>query len=381
MDSGPNTKTADNFLTAEFPAMDDRMCVAASDTQCTRFGETPRYKEGLYDIGNRCYAWMVPNGSWGESNAGLIVGDGESLLVDTLWDLKYTRTMLAAMQPLMEDAPLKYVINTHSDGDHFWGNELVADAEIIASQACYDELLDIKPGSMALFNTVGKLFSAIRVLGFDRVGHWFQNMVKPYDFQEVTLSPATRTFDNELELNIGGHKVQLIEVGPAHTQGDVIVYVPEAKTLYSGDIVFIGSTPAMWAGPIENWLTALDRILDMDIDIIVPGHGPITDKKGVRQVSAYLGYIKKQVRKRFDDGMSAKDAAYDIVLGDDYAKQPFADWNSPERIMTNAHVIYRNLSGRTSHLKVHEKINMFRNQALLAHELPDAQPKVMRKPL
>ncbi len=77
--------------------MDEWKIIAGTDRLRTRFGEAPQYAEGLYDLGNRVYAWIVPNGSWGESNAGLVVGEGESLLVDTLWDLNFTREMLKAM--------------------------------------------------------------------------------------------------------------------------------------------------------------------------------------------------------------------------------------------------------------------------------------------
>lgn len=360
-------------------AMDRWPCIAATNAERTRFGEIPKYPEGLYDLDNRIYTWMVPNGSWGETNAGLIVGDGASLLVDTLWDLKYTRAMLDAMRVLMDAAPLKYVVNTHADGDHFFGNELVNHAEIITSKACYDELQAIQPKSMVLFGKVGKLFSTLRFFGGDKVGHWFRSMVAPYDFKGIKHTPATRTFEGELKLDVGGREVQLIQVGPAHTRGDVLVYVPDGKTLFAADILFIESTPVVWAGPLDNWLETLDRILDMDVDTIVPGHGPITDKTGVQMVKSYWAYLNIHVPRRYEAGLSAKDAAYDIVLSGDFSGQPFADWNSPERIMTNVHTMYRHLQGRTAHPKAPELINIFRKQALLAHELPDAQPAVMRK--
>jgi glyoxylase-like metal-dependent hydrolase (beta-lactamase superfamily II) len=157
------------------------------------------------------------------------------------------------------------------------------------------------------------------------------------------------------------------------------VYVPDAKTLYSGDILFVGSTPVMWAGPLENWLAALDRILEMDVEVIVPGHGPLTDKRGVQQVKTYWEYIYREVQPRYAAGLSAENAAYDIALSDDFTGQPFALWNSPERLMTNVHALYRHLQGRTDHPKVPELINIMRKQALLAHRLPDAEPSVMRK--
>lgn len=359
--------------------MDRWTLIANTGAQRTRFNEIPRYTEGLYDLNNGLYAWMVPNGSWGETNAGFIVGEGEALLVDTFWDVKYTRAMLEAIRPLTDAAPIRYVVNTHADGDHFWGNQLVADAEIITSQAAYHELLSTRPRSMILLGRVGKVLSAIRLFKAYQVGHWFQNMGAPYDFKEVIHTPPNRTFESELTLHVGGRQVQLIEVGPAHTQGDLMVHIPDAKTLYAADILFIDSTPVMWAGPVENWLAALDRILEMEVDVIVPGHGPITDKNGVRQVKAYWEFVRSQVQQRYNANLSAAEAAYDIVLSPEFAQQPFARWNSPERMMTSVHTMYRHLQGRTDHPKVPELLNILRKQALLAHQLPNAEPAIMRK--
>jgi glyoxylase-like metal-dependent hydrolase (beta-lactamase superfamily II) len=360
-------------------AMDRWKCIAATNAVRTRFDETPKFSEGLYDLGTNINAWMVPNGSWGESNAGLIIGNGESLLVDTLWDLKYTRIMLDIMNSLTDETPIKYVVNTHSDGDHFFGNELVSHAEIIATKACYEEQIATKPGSMVLFGKVGKLFSTLKLFGGDTAGHWFRNMVAPYDFKKINHTPANRTFHDKLKLNVGGREIQLIQVEPSHTRGDVLVYVPDGRTLFTGDILFIESTPVMWTGPLDNWLAALDDILAMDVDIIVPGHGPVTDKEGVRMVKKYWDYLKAQVPGRFKAGMSARDAAYDIVLDDDFSGQTFANWNSPERIMTNVYTMYRHLQGCTDSPKALELINILRKQALLASKLPDAQPAIMRR--
>jgi glyoxylase-like metal-dependent hydrolase (beta-lactamase superfamily II) len=343
----------------------------------TRFQEVPKYDEGLYDLGNEIYAWMVPNGSWGESNAGLLVGNGESLLIDTLWDLKYTRAMLDAMKPRIQGNPIRVVVNTHADGDHWWGNELVADAEIISSLAARDEMNHIKPVSMILLGRIlGKFLS---FLGAARVGHWFQNMVLPYDFKEVSPKLPTRTFEGKLDLSVGGRNVQLIQVGPAHTRGDVMVYIPAARTLFCGDIVFLGSTPVMWAGPVENILAALNQILGMDVDIIVPGHGPVTDKSGVRQVLSYWEYVHEEAYRRFAAGMSAGEAAQDIVLSEEFSKQPFARWNSPERMMSNLHTLYRHFKGRTASPGIPALLNIMRKQAMLAHRLPNAEPMIMRK--
>src|ERR1700739_4472207 len=96
------------------------------------------FKKGLQDLGNGCYAYLQPDGSWGWSNAGLVVDGGESLLIDTLFDLPLTRAMLDSMRRAEPTATARIgaLVNTHSNGDHVFGDELVTGAEIIASKAC-----------------------------------------------------------------------------------------------------------------------------------------------------------------------------------------------------------------------------------------------------
>ncbi len=355
-------------------------CIAPTGAKRTRFRERPAFEEGLWDLGHDLYAWMVPNGSWGESNSGLLVGKGQSLLVDTLWDVRHTRTMLDAMDPLLRGAPLHLLVNTHADGDHFWGNQLIGeDVETITSAAARTEMDLHTPASMLGFMNLGKALMATPIGPAKRVGHWFSAMCLPYNFYEVTHTPAKETFSGTVWREIGGRKVQLIEVGPAHTSGDLMVYVPDAKTLFAGDIVFIGSTPVMWAGPVENWLNALDLILDLDVETIVPGHGPVTNKDGVRMVKSYWEYVHGAARRCHEQKHSAAAAARQIVSSVDFLALPFAQWDSPERMMTNIHVLYRQFEGRGGHMSVLAKINLMRKQALLAYALPGAAPKMMRR--
>ncbi|HEY2438051.1 MAG TPA: MBL fold metallo-hydrolase, partial [Solirubrobacteraceae bacterium] len=107
--------------------------------------------------------------------------------------------------------------------------------------------------------------------------------------------------------------------------------------VFTGDILFVGGTPIMWAGPVSNWLAACDHIEALDVDTIVPGHGPLTDKEGPRQVRRYLEYVRDQASERQRAGMAAADAALDIELGE------YADWGDPERIVVNVESIYSEL--------------------------------------
>jgi len=158
------------------------------------------------------------------------------------------------------------------------------------------------------------------------------------------MRPPTRTFENQETLNVGDKKIVLTDVGPAHTRGDVLVHVPDDRTIFTGDILFIDGTPIMWEGPVQNWLNACDYILALDVETIVPGHGPITDKDGVRRVKDYLAYVDEQARVRFDAGVFVDDAIHDISL------DGFAHWRDSERIAVNVHTLYKEYAqDQTSH--------------------------------
>src|ERR1700726_1268639 len=109
-----------------------------------------QYSRGLHDLGNDIYAYLQPDGTWGWSNAGLITGGETSLLIDTLFDLRLTGEMLDTMRrSLPAAAHIDMVVNTHANGDHCYGNELVADAQIIASKHTAEEMLEVPPDQLA----------------------------------------------------------------------------------------------------------------------------------------------------------------------------------------------------------------------------------------
>lgn len=290
------------------------------------------YTHGLHDIGDGIYAYLQPDGGWGWSNAGLVAASGEALLVDTLFDLKLTGRMLEAMRAATPAAArIGTVVNTHANGDHCYGNQLLAGAEIIASRAGAAEMEEVPAPMLAALMR--------QAASAGPVGEYFLRCFGAFDFEGIAPAPPTRTFEGELSLDVGGKEVRLIEVGPAHTRGDVLVHLPADRAVFTGDILFIEGTPIMWAGPVENWIRACDRILGMDVEVIVPGHGPITDKAGVRAVRDYLVHVHDEARRRHEAGMSPFDAACDIALGQ------YQSWRDAERIVVNVHAVYRELSG------------------------------------
>jgi glyoxylase-like metal-dependent hydrolase (beta-lactamase superfamily II) len=255
----------------------------------------------LHELGNGIFAYTQLPGSWGWSNAGLITDGDQSLLVDTLFDKKLTAEMLESMRRASPAAArIGTVVNTHGNGDHCYGNALVADAAPMATSLFAD-----------------------------------------FDFTNNDVVLPNRTFERELTLMVGDKRVELIEVGPAHTLGDAIVWVPEDRTVFTGDILFKDAHPVIWEGPVSNWVAACERLLDMDIETVVPGHGPLTDKSALRETLRYLEALTEQARSRYDAGMSVEDAAHEVAF------EEFDHWIDAERVYVNVHTLYREFSGDT----------------------------------
>ena len=314
------------------------------------------YTLGLHELGEGCFAYLQPDGGWGWSNAGLIVGAGESLLVDTLFDLDLTAAMLDVMSPVVGAAPIDTVVNTHANGDHCYGNSEVVrrrpDVEIVSSTSTADEMVDVPPAMLAALNQAP-----------GEVGELFRSFFGEFHFDGIELVLPTTTFDRRLDVQVGGRLVELIEVGPAHTAGDTIVHVPDARTVYTGDILFIGGTPIVWAGPLSNWVAACNLMLGLDVDTVVPGHGPLTDSAGIVAVRDYLEFVDAEATVRQAAGMDAFDAARDIgrLLGLD---ERFNEWGEFGRIAVNVETVYRTLDPDHSTPDV---VEQFRRMAQLEH--------------
>lgn len=268
-------------------------------------------------------------GTWGWSNSGLVAGDGASLLVDTLFDSALTASMLTGAGDLLDGRPIRTAVNTHANGDHCYGNSVLADdVELIATAATAEGMTETTPEVMAALLGAGL---------DDPLGAYLDHAFGAFDFAGTTLRAAGSTFEGRQVLDVGGRSVELIELGPAHTSSDTVVHVPDAGVVFTGDLVFHDGTPICWAGPVSGWMAACDAVVELRPRVIVPGHGAITTVGVLEDTTAYLAFVEAEATQRLRAGMDPLTAALDIPLGE------FARWSDPERIVANVATVARHL--------------------------------------
>jgi glyoxylase-like metal-dependent hydrolase (beta-lactamase superfamily II) len=287
------------------------------------------YTKGLHRVAGDVWAWLAPDGSWGWSNAGLIAGADASILVDTLFDLNLTREMLAAMATVTDQRPISDAVNTHANGDHCYGNVLLpGSVRIHAAPGTAHAMHEAPPELLAKLvkDDLGPLMSP-----------FLRRCFGAFDFDGIALREPDVPVPGDAVIEVGGRGVRLLDLGPAHTNGDVIVHVPDAGVVFAGDLLFIGGTPIMWAGPVENWIAACDAMIALDPAVVVPGHGPVTDVAGIREVQHYLEHVDAQARASHAAGKPWLQAALEIDL------DRFARLGDPERVAVNVYQIYRHI--------------------------------------
>jgi len=300
-------------------------------------GQSARFERGFQRVGEDTWAWLQPNGALGESNAGLIASGEHALLVDTLWDLALTRRMLGDARELVDAAP-ETLFNSHSDGDHVWGNQLLAGARIVSTAKARELMTLDTPGDLRRLKRLGRV---VRPLGRE---------LAPFDWSGVELTLPSETFEGESAIEVGDRRVELIEVGPAHTAGDAVAWVPDVSVCFAADVLFIGCTPITWAGPLAGWLSAIDRISALGAATFVPGHGPVCDQTAVDLLRQYLEWAQTEGGALLDRGVAPAKAARELLLSAEFETLPWAAWGDPSRLVITLSTEAHRRAGGQGHL-------------------------------
>ena len=274
----------------------------------------------VQEVSEGIYAYLQPDGSWGLNNTGFIVGRESVTVIDTCFTEARTRAFLQALEGVTR-LPLRTLVNTHHHGDHTHGNYLLPAATIIAHKLCREMMIETG------LNTIHPLFPSV-------------------EWGHLELSPPTATFEDRLDIYVDDLAMKLIFVGPAHTTNDIIVWIPERKILFSGDLIFNQGTPFAAMGSIVGWLRALKRLHDLGAETIVPGHGPVCGPEVIDDMAAYLRFVQDLARNGIDAGSSPLESARQADLGG------FAQWHDTERLAGNLHRAYSEIRGEPLGVKL-----------------------------
>ena len=209
------------------------------------------------------------------------------VLVDDMFDRNHADIL--AQVKLVTDRPLRYVINTHQHDDHAGGDfRMLPIAEVIAHQNVYANL---------------------------------KNLKRPYyeDTPGTPIGLPRVTFSDRLDVHLGGKDIEAYYFGRGHTSGDAIIYFPELKAIHTGDLFISSSRPGVpiyvdyvQGGSLIEWTRTLERTLQLDFDIVIPGHGPVATKADLARFNASIAAMRARLQGLIRKGASRSTIAETI---------------------------------------------------------------------
>jgi glyoxylase-like metal-dependent hydrolase (beta-lactamase superfamily II) len=208
------------------------------------------------------------------SNAGFVVTPAGVVVIDALGSPAAAQRLLAAIRAITA-VPVTHVIVTHYHADHIYGLQVfkAAGARIVAHAGARDYL--------------GSDTARIRL-------QTSREEMAPWVNDETRLVEADEWISGDRELLLGGVRIAIRHLGPAHTPEDLAVHLPQQKVLYAGDLVFRGRIPFVGQADSRRWIAALDSLLQLEPGVIVPGHGPHTTqgRDDLQLTRDYLQYLR-----------------------------------------------------------------------------------------
>ncbi len=224
----------------------------------------------------------------GICNRGLISQGGNVLVVDSgigvaeAAPLRAAAAAHAAQERHRDGDGALYLFNTHLHSDHVYGNQVFADCPIIAHRGVRDSLVAHGEGALA---------------------RWRQNPDTAALVSDVVITPPTLTFQDRMTVFIGDIEVQLLYLARAHSPSDSVAWLPQSRTLFTGDLLFNAQVP-VWnhgaagvpsGGSVVNWIEALEKLEALGVEHVIPGHGPIQGADALTDLRLWFISLHTQV--------------------------------------------------------------------------------------
>ncbi|OUC95749.1 MBL fold metallo-hydrolase [Streptomyces swartbergensis] len=278
----------------------------------------------LVEVASGVHAWIQPDGNWWLNNAGAVLGEDGAVLIDTCATAERTRAFLAAVAHVSGQTPLLAAVTTHAHGDHSHGNALLPrSVPIIAHPQTRQAILED-----TVLTSLPPIWSPAPDWGIAR------------------HRPPNLAVSDETTVHTGGRRIEIRHPGyAAHTPGDLVVWLPDERVLFAGDLLFHQVTPLVFTGSVEGALRSLDWLAGFGAQTVVPGHGPLITRDEIDTAldahARYYRTVQRIARDGRERGLPPLEAARGCDLG------AFADWSDPERILLNLHRAYCDADGTT----------------------------------
>lgn len=286
------------------------------------------FTHGLVALGRPdTFAYLRPPGTWGYSNSGLILDGHTGVLVDAAYTVEMTATMREEIAAALPGLQIDRIALTHGNGDHCFGLAALGDIEVLTARSCAETIEhEVSPDAMRHLIAHGS--EPMRAYLAHHFGH--------FDFTGAVLPTSTAVFDGRMQVRVGRREIELIEVGPAHSPGDLIVNVPDAAVAFAGDIVFAHDTPIAWTS-VQGVIDACHTLRATGAEQIVPGHGPIVGPSYLDLARGYFEDVLDHAVHLGTAGVPYQEAARRMPL------KRYASWQLPERIVLSMNAAYRDL--------------------------------------
>jgi len=224
-------------------------------------------------------------GFGGICNRGIINSQGHVLVIDSGINASEARPLRAAAQEYQKEGSLS-LFNTHPHGDHVYGNQVFADSVIIAHEGVRNDLIN----------------TGEQILAGRREDPDMADIVRG-----VKIVLPTLAFQDRLTIFVGEIEVQFHYINVAHSPSDSIAWLPQTRTLFTGDLLFNTIVPAMPpGGNITNWISALERLEKIGAEHVLPGHGPIQTPAALGELRNWLITLRTLVGDAIESGLNCE---------------------------------------------------------------------------
>jgi len=303
----------------------------------------------LVKVAEGVYAAIAKPGGLASGNAGFIVGDGGVLVVDTLFTPIAIEELITEISKQTQQ-PIKYAVNTHYHLDHSGGNQVLTarNVPIIA----HDNLIQWQTTKNRRFlpspeDLQKRRADAVKQLSEtpedqkDKRVQLERQLRRLDAMLQIKLTNPSLTFSTgTMHLYLGAREVVLFSL-PGHTGGDVLVYVPDANVMFTGDMGWSKTLPNLVDATVNDWIPSLDKILSNHSGAkFIPGHGEVATGDEIRDFRNYLDDLRSRVRKGIADGLTIEQAKEQLKLPEAYKSHAFQNFAQP-----NVEDMYKELKG------------------------------------